>query len=151
MKRIFQRPYIYWFLGIFLLYLVLNIFISGFNDTIPLIIVYASTINWVKLGISLVLTLAIGFLVALNAVYIHILYKERKACKEGKVFAGAGTVGGLIVGVCPLCVTGFIPLVFGLFGVGFSFASLPFQGIEIQILVVMVLLAGFWILKNKNI
>lgn len=151
MKRIFQRPYIYWFLGIFLSYLVLNIFISGFNDTIPLIIVYASTINWVKLGISLVLTLAIGFLVALNAVYVYILYRERKSCKEGKVFAGVGTVGGLIVGVCPLCVTGLVPLVLGFLGIGFSFASLPLQGIEIQILVVMVLLAGFWILKNKNI
>ena len=151
MKSIFKRPYIYWFLGIFLLYLVLNIFISGFNDTIPLIIAYASTINWVKLGISLVLTLAIGFLVALNAVYAYILYKERKSCKEGKALAVTGGVGGLVVGICPLCVTGLVPLVLGFLGIGFSFASLPFEGIEIQVLVVVVLLASLHFLRKRNL
>lgn len=151
MKRIFKKPYIYFFIIIFILYLVLNVFISGFNDTVPLIIIYASTINWLKLGISLILTLAIGFLVALNTIYIYILHKERKKCKEGNVLAGAGSVGGLIVGVCPLCVTGLVPLVLGLFGVGFSFASLPFQGIEIQILVVIILLAGTYFLKKRNV
>ena len=149
MKRIFKRPYIYWFLGIFLLYLVLNIFISGFNDTIPLIIVYASTINWVKLGISLALTLVIGFLVAMNAIYAYVLYKERKKCKEGKILAGTGSIGGLIAGVCPLCVTGLVPLILGFFGIGFSFASLPFEGIEIQVLVIAVLSFSLKILSRK--
>ena len=151
MKRIFKKPYLYWFFAIFILYLVLNIFISGFDNTIPLIILYASTVDWFRLGISLVLTLAIGFLVALNAVYVYILHKERKKCKEGKVLAGAGSVGGLIVGVCPLCVTGLVPLALGLLGIGFSFASLPFQGIEIQVLVVIILLTSLYFLKKRNI
>lgn len=150
MKRIFKAPYIYFFVLIFILYLILNVFISGFNDTIPLIIVYASTVNWFKLGISLILTLIIGFLVALNVVYIYILYKERKKCKEGKALAGVGSVGGLIVGVCPICVTGLVPLVLGLLGVGFSFASLPFQGIEIQALMIIILIISFKML-NRNL
>ena len=149
MKRIFQRPYIYWFILIFISYLILNIFISGFNDTIPLIITYAETVNWFKLGISLVLTLAIGFLVAMNAIYVYVLYKERKKCKEGKILAGTGSIGGLIAGVCPLCVTGLVPLILGFFGIGFSFASLPFEGIEIQVLVIAVLSFSLKILSRK--
>ncbi len=149
MKRIFQRPYIYWFILIFISYLILNIFISGFNDTIPLIITYAETVNWFKLGISLVLTLAIGFLVAMNAIYVYVLYKERKKCKGGKILAGTGSIGGLIAGVCPLCVTGLVPLILGFFGIGFSFASLPFEGIEIQVLVIAVLSFSLKILSRK--
>ena len=129
----------------------MNIFISGFNKTIPLIIIYASTVNWLELGISLALTLIIGILVALNSVYVYILYKERKSCKEGKTLAAAGSIGGLIVGVCPLCVTGLIPLLFGAFGVGFSFASLPLQGIEIQVLIILMLIISLYMLNKRKI
>ena len=65
------------------------------------------------------------------------------------VLAGAGSVGGLIVGVCPLCVTGLVPLALGLLGIGFSFASLPFQGIEVQVLVVIVLFVSLINLSRK--
>ncbi len=149
MKKIFKKPYVYWTIGIFLFYILLDIFVSGFYNTIPLIFNYASTVNWSKLSISLVLTLLIGFLVALNSVYIYILYKERKKCKEEKVLTGVGALGGLIVGVCPLCITGIFPLVLGFFGISFSFASLPFQGVEIQLFIVGLLLINLWILKRK--
>lgn len=150
MKRIFKKPYIFWTAGIFILYLILDVFVSGFYNTIPLIINSISTVDWLKLGISLFLTLLIGFLVALNSVYVYILYKERKKCREGKTIAAVGSVGGLIVGICPLCITGILPLVFGALGIGFSFASLPFGGIEIQVLVVAVLLISLKMLKNKT-
>jgi hypothetical protein len=86
----------------------------------------------------------------MNSVYFYILYRERKSCKEGKALAVTGGVGGLIVGVCPLCVTGIVPLVLGFFGIGFSLASLPFQGIEVQALIVAVLLAGVYFLRKQN-
>ena len=79
-----------------------------------------------------------------------IQVKERKKCKEGKILAGTGSIGGLIAGVCPLCVTGLVPLILGFFGIGFSFASLPFEGIEIQVLVIVVLLLSLRILKTKT-
>ena len=148
MKQVFKKPYVYWFLGIFIFYLILNVLISGFYDTIPLIIVYFNTVNWLKLGISLLLTLVIGFLVSLNGVLIYIKYKERKKCK-GVGTAGVGAVGGLIAGVCPLCVTGIIPLILGFLGVSFSFGVLPFQGIEIQVLVALVLFIGYRQLNGK--
>ncbi|MEK6893854.1 MAG: hypothetical protein AABX10_00145 [Nanoarchaeota archaeon] len=141
---LFRRPYIYWFFSIFVIYLILNVLISGFYNTIPLIVAYIKTVNWLKLGISLVLTLIIGFLVSINAVLVYINYKERKKCKNSAVVtASAGTIGGLIVGVCPLCVTGIIPLILGIAGISFTFAALPLQGIEIQILIALILFLSY--------
>ena len=151
MKRIFKKPYLYFTIGIFLLYLLINLLISGFYDTIPLIITYANTINWFKLSISIILSLTIGFLVAINSVYAYIKYKERKQCIEGGTIAGLGTLGGLVTGFCPLCITGLFPLIFGFFGVSFSLASLPFQGIEIQLAIVILLLISLKMLINSEL
>jgi len=63
--------------------------------------------------------------------------------------SSAGAIGGLVTGVCPLCVTGLIPLILGFIGVSFSFASLPFQGIEVQVLVVIILLMSLINLSKK--
>mgnify|MGYP001610521958 CR=1 FL=1 len=79
----------------------------------------------------------------------YIKYKERKACKEASALTGIGAVGGFIVGVCPLCVTGIFPIILSFLGISFTFASLPFQGIEIQILVIGVLIIGLWLLSRK--
>ena len=149
MREVFRKQQIFWFIGIFAFYLILNVIFSGFYDTIPLIVIYAGTVNWLKLGVSLFLTLLIGFLVAVASVLTYIKYKERKKCKGAGV-AGVGAVGGLIVGVCPLCVTGIFPLILGFLGVGFSFASLPFQGLEIQIIIALLLLFSIHKLKKPS-
>ena len=148
MKRIFSRPYIYWFIGIFVIYLLLNILLSGFYDTIPLIVIYAKTVNWIKLGLSILLSLIIGILVSVTMVLSYIRYKERKQCKEGVALSGISSVGGLVVGICPLCVTGIFPLLLGFLGIGFSFASLPFQGMEIQVGIILILITSLYLLKK---
>ena len=149
MKILLKKPYIYFVILILLVYLLLNIFISGFYNTIPLILVYAKTLNWFKLGISIFLTIIIGALIAFNSVFIYVKYKERKKCKRELSLSSAGAIGGLVTGVCPLCVTGLIPLILGFIGVSFSFASLPFQGIEVQVLVVIILLMSLINLSKK--
>ncbi len=148
MKLAFTKPYVYLTLVIFLIYIILNIFISGFYQTVPLIIAYATTVNWFKLIISLILSSAIGILIAVNFTYIYISYKERKKCLEGATATSIGTIGGLITGVCPLCITGLFPIIFGLFGVTFSLASLPFQGIEVQLAIIILLLISYKMLKK---
>jgi len=140
MKFLFKKPYLYWLAGIFIFYLMLNVLLSGFYNTVPLIWIYAKTVDWFKLGMSLFLTLIIGILIALNSVLIYVKYKERKKCKKEITLSSVGAAGGLVAGVCPLCITGLVPLIFGLIGVSFSLAGLPFQGIEVQILVVAVLI-----------
>ena len=150
MKKIFKKPFVYWFIGIFIFYLILNILTSGFYETIPLIVIYANTVNWLTLGISLLLTLIIGFLVAFISVLAYVRYKERKQCKEGVAVASVGGLGGLAVGVCPLCVTGIFPLLLSFFGISFSFGSLPFQGMEVQLIIIIFLLISLYMLTNHN-
>ena len=149
MKILLKKPYVYFVILIFLVYLSLDIILNGFYNTISLILVYAETVNWFKLGISLFLTLAIGYLIAFNSVLIYVKYKERKKCKKEFTLSSVGAIGGLVVGVCPLCVTGLIPLILSLAGVSFSLASLPFQGIEVQVLVVIILLVSLINLSTK--
>ena len=149
MKILFNKPYIYFVILIFLVYLGFDVTLSGFYNTIPLILVYAKTLNWFKLGLSLTFTLIIGALISFNSVLIYIKYKQRKRCKKELTLSGVGAIGGLITGVCPLCITGFIPLLFGLVGVSFSLARLPFQGIEIQFLVTIILIASLVNLSRK--
>ena len=149
MKILLKKPYVYFVILIFLVYLSLDIILNGFYNTISLILVYAETVNWFKLGISLFLTLAIGYLIAFNSVLIYVKYKERKKCKKEFTLSSVGAIGGLVAGVCPLCVTGLIPLILSLAGVSFSLASLPFQGIEVQVLVVIILLVSLINLSRK--
>jgi len=148
MKEVFSKPRVYWFIGVFVLYLALNVIFSGFYDTIPLVVTYASTVNWLKLGVSLILTIIISFLIAVVSVLSYIRYKERRNCKNAGAVAGIAGVSGLIVGVCPLCVSGIFPLLLGALGFSFSFASLPFQGIEVQFLIIILLLVSLKMLKK---
>ena len=76
-------------------------------------------------------------------------YKERKRCLEGNTLAGIGALGGLITGICPLCVTGLFPLIFGLFGISFSLVSLPFKGLEVQVGVIILLSISTYLLSKK--
>lgn len=143
----FRHPVLFFFL--FLAYLALVVVVSGFYNSVPLILVYASSVNWVKLSISLILSVLIALLVAYNGVLVYAAYRARRACADAKFATSLGAVGGVMVGVCPLCVTGIVPLLFGVFGLSFSFASLPLGGIELQLLVLLMLLVSVYWLKKK--
>lgn len=125
---------------IFITYLILATVLSGFYSTVPLLFVYARTVNWLTLSFSLILTLITAWLVAVNAVHIYERYKERKNCTKQASATAIAASGGLAAGICPLCVTGLFPIILGFFGISFSFAILPFNGIEVQLLVVALLL-----------
>ena len=149
LNKVFKKPYLSYFIFIFLIYLALNIILSGFYNTILFIIIYAKTVNWVKFGISLLLSVVIGILISLLSVLLFIKYKERKECKKAGLLAGTGALSGLAAGICPLCVTGIFPLILANLGISFSFASLPFQGIEIQVLTIFILLTSLFLIKKQ--
>lgn len=151
MKNLFKKPYVFWIITIFLSYTILNFYISGFNNTFVLILKYASTVNWLELIISIIFSLTIGILVALNSVLVYVKYKERQKCKNQTVLAGLGAIGGLATGFCPLCITGLFPLILSMIGITFSFASLPFKGIEVQFGIIIILFISYKYLKNRNI
>ncbi|MBX4196912.1 hypothetical protein KW805_04975 [Candidatus Pacearchaeota archaeon] len=149
MKILFRKPYLFSTILIFFAYLILVVLFSGFYNTIPLIIANAQSVFWSKLIVSLILSLIIGLLVSSNAVLLYIKYKQRRQCKEAGTVATIGTLGGLAAGVCPLCVTGLLPLILGLLGVSFSFASLPFHGIEVQVGSIVILVISLWMLNRR--
>ena len=148
MKKILQKPYIYFTIIIFLIYTILNFYISGFNSTFQLILKYASTVNWLEIIISITFSLIIGILIAFNSVLLYIKYQGMRKCKSQTVLAGLGAIGGLATGFCPLCVTGLFPLILGLLGITFSFASLPFNGLEIQLLVIIILFISYKMIRK---
>ena len=83
-------------------------------------------------------------------VYTYIRYKERKKYKAEGALTCAATIGGLATGVCSACVAGIIPLIFSILGLSFSWASLPFKGMEIQLVVIVMLsISLYWNSKSK--
>src|SRR3989344_1809887 len=149
MKRVFQRPYLFWTLGIFLSYLFIAVVLSGFYGTFQLILLYADTVNLLKLSLSLLFSLIIGSLVAINSVYLFLLSRARRQCKPSRTLTGVGTAAGLLTGICPLCVTGLLPLLLGFFGVSFSLGILPFQGLEVQVLTIVLLGFSLFLLQRR--
>lgn len=150
MKRVFAKPYIYWILGIFVIYMALNIIISQFYITIQYIPYYLKTIKWAELIAGGLLSLIIGALIAINMVYTYIRYKERKKYKAEGALTCAATIGGLATGICSACVAGIVPLIFSLMGLSFSWLSLPFRGMEIQALVIVILaISLYWNSRSK--
>ncbi|MDP1694602.1 MAG: hypothetical protein Q8L34_03615 [Candidatus Woesearchaeota archaeon] len=150
LNDVFQKPYRLWFFCIFFLYLLLNVLFSGFYNTIPLIIQYAATVDWFSLTLSVLFALAIGFFIAVNSILLFIRYKQRKNCSKAGTLTGVGTVGGFITGVCPLCISGLFPLLFSFFGISLSLGNLPFKGIEVQILTLLVLVLSFFLLTRRT-
>lgn len=148
MKEIFHYPYVYWLIAIFLLYFGFNVYISEFYIIIQYLPIYLSTVNWSKLIFEFTLSLVIAALVAVNMVYGYIRYTERQQIKNSGVLACAGAVGGLATGVCSSCVVSVFPLIMGFFGVTFSWAFLPFGGIEVQILTLLLLGVSLWLMKK---
>ncbi len=150
LSKLYKKPYVYWLVGIFLVYIIVLTLISGFYNNIPLVIIYAKTLNWFKLGLSFLFSIVIGVLVAMNSVLLYLNYKQRRECKKSGAAATLGTLGGLATGVCPICVTGIVPLILSFLGISFTFALLPFNGLEVQGAVIIILIISLRSM-NRNI
>ena len=149
-KEVFKKPYIYFFILILIVYLTLNILISQFYVTLRYIPKYIDTINWFELTLSILFTLVIAFLVSLTILLSYIKNKQRQKIKKGVAIAALGTTSGFAAGVCTACVAGVFPFIFSLFGISFSWLSLPFKGLEFQLLVIILLLTSLHLLNKRS-
>jgi len=149
-KEVFKKPYIYFFILILIVYLTLNILISQFYITLRYIPKYIDTINWFELTLSILFTLVIAFLVSLTILLSYIKNKQRQKIKKGVAIAALGTTSGFAAGVCTACVAGVFPFIFSLFGISFSWLSLPFKGLEFQLLVIILLLTSLHLLNKRS-
>ena len=147
-KTAFQRPYVWWTITLSMIYFFALIITSSFYVTIRYLWVYSSQIKYGELVFGLVVSLIISILVGMNIVCGVIAYRKRQQIKKQGILSCVGTVSGLAAGICSACVTSIFPFIFGLFGVTFSFANLPFKGAEIQILTVVILILGLYFLSR---
>ena len=77
-------------------------------------------------------------------------YRQRQKIKKGVAIAALGTTSGFAAGVCTACVAGIFPFIFSLFGISFSWLSLPFKGLEFQVLVIILLLTSLHLLNKRS-
>ena len=150
MREIFRRPYVYWIIGIFFVYMIANVLLSQFYDTARYIPYYVETVKWTELLISAAFALVIGTLISINSVLAYLRYLDHKKIGTQGGVTCVATIGGFATGICPACIPSVFPLIFGAFGITFSWISLPFRGIEIQILIIVLLLGSLYLMKGKK-
>ena len=151
MKELFKKPYVYWMGSIFIVYILLNVWLSKFYEVLFQIPYFLDTLNWGELLLSFVLAVTIGILIAINMTFMIKEYKTRKMLmKKQGFFASLGLIGGVSTGVCSACIAGFFPLLFALFGITFSWAFLPWKGIEIQLLSITLLSISLFLITKQR-
>lgn len=138
-------------LGIFFLYGVLNIWLSDFYEVMFQIPYFLDTLNWEKLLVSFFLSTSIAALIAISMTMLIMDYQKRRSLRKKQgVLSAVGVVGGLSTGVCSACIAGIVPLIFSIFGITFTWAFLPWGGIEIQILTILLLSTSIFLINKKN-
>ena len=91
----------------------------------------------------LLMLLVAGF-VGLNINLMIMKFKELKKINRAGGITTLGIFLGIMGGACPGCLVGLFPAVLGLLGsVGYSLSVLPFDGLELQVgsLVLLVISA----------
>ena len=149
MKKIFQKPYVYFLVIISLVYLSLNVILSKFYVTIRYIPYYLGNLNWLELIVSIIFTIIITILLSINIINVYLKYKNSLNINKQAGISCGFTVAGLSTGVCPSCISGFFPFILSAFGITFTWAFLPFKGLEIQLLTIVLLSASLYFFNIK--
>ena len=97
----------------------------------------------ISLGLSLAISILFGVYIALF-VFRHKLIKDSKNTKP--ILSGiGGTAAGVIAAACPTCGA---PLL-AFFGAPLALMALPFQGLEIKVLSILLLLLSVYLLTES--
>lgn len=95
--------------------------------------------------ITLVLQFVIGLLTGISLSFVHFKYNlNKKIIDKDGFFGSLGALLGLLFGSCASCSLALISLL----GAGFVIAFLPFGGVEIMIIAILLLL--FSIITSAN-
>ncbi len=98
--------------------------------------------NWA----TLLLSITTATLFAISAVMlVYIIKRRRSEAKESAPSSFFGTLFGAIASGCPVCGAWLLPL----FGIAGSLAVFPFQGLEIKVLAIGLLV--FSIYQSSNV
>jgi len=102
---------------------------------------------WVSVPLSIVIAALIGVSFAL----LFAKVQDIKEVKTGSATSFGGILAGLLAAGCPSCAVGVFPFVASLFGISATLASLPFGGIELQLLSVALLCVSIYFLTKPSV
>ena len=148
-KAIFKKPFVFYFIFIFLAYVSLNLFINKLYISLSILSSFAL---WFLIPFLFFNFLITPFLVALTINLSILRFKEAGPGSKikGKE-SGATSVGvfaGVLGGACPGCFVGLFPAVLGFFGITASLTILPLYGLEIQFLSAAFLIFAIFLLTK---
>ncbi len=143
-KVILKKPYIFYFIGIFLAYVAVNLIINKLYVNLE---VFTSFALWFRIPFLFFNFLLIPSLVALTINLSILRFKEAGFGKHTGA-AGFGIFGGVLGGACPGCFVGLFPAVLGLFGITATLSILPLFGLELQILSAALLTTAIFLLTK---
>src|SRR3989344_5535839 len=147
-QAIFERPYVFYFIVIFLFYILVDIFVNQLYVT-GLDVLFEFRKSF--LIPFFLLNIFVSLLVPLTINLSIIKFKELKDINSAGSGAGfLGIFGGLIGGACPGCFAGLFPAFVGLFGITASLSVLPFYGLEIIVGSIVLLVISIWFLTNET-
>lgn len=142
---VFSREYRYIFILVLVIYSLFNFWL---NDLFVLGFEFLKYSWYISIPFSFFLIIN-SLLVAININLLIARYKLIKSITPEAGFFGAiGTFFALLAGACPGCVAGFFPVVAGVFGSTITLSSLPFYGVEIQLISFLFLLMGMNFMSN---
>lgn len=149
-RAVLEKPYVFYFIGIFLAYIALNLWVNQVYVNLPLLTSYAT---WFLIPFVALNFLLVPFLVALTVNLSVIKFKEMRSVsgKSSSGFGFVGVFGGILGGACPGCFVGLFPAVLGLFGITASLSVLPLFGLEIQLASVGLLGFSIVLLTRDNV
>ena len=149
-RAITEKPYVFYFIGIFLVYIALNLGVNQVYVNLPILTSYAT---WFFVPFVILNFLLVPFLVALTVNLSIIKFKEMRSVssKSSSGFGFVGVFGGILGGACPGCFVGLFPAVLGLFGITATLAILPLYGLEIQLASVGLLGFSIVLLTRDNV
>ncbi len=149
-RGIIEKPYVFSFIGIFLIYIAVNLIVNQLYVNLN---IFTSFALWFRIPFLLFNFLLIPALAALTINLSIIKFREMKLVKgkgESK-FTFAGMFGGILGGACPSCFLGLFPAFLGLFGITASLSILPFYGLEIQAASVGLLVVAVILLTRDSV
>jgi len=108
-------------------------------------LVYYLVLGWVRNLPASALILIIFVSLIGGVVFSMSIYLLRRQLKSGVGGSLAGIFATLIAPACPSCAFSF----FAVLGVGGVLSFLPFKGMELGVIAVLILLLSLWYISNK--
>ena len=144
-----QKSYFRIFLLSFILYLLLSTYLIYyfFNGFYSFFNYYIRYYPW----LNVLFTLILAFLFGINLALIIFRFREVKSYNNESGTGIFTSIISLFSAGCPVCSFSIISFLIPAIGTTFSLAILPFKGLEIQLLGIVILLISIFILTKENV